>query len=117
MHRRRAARTPPRRSGACAGGTATSSRATALGCGACSTTAIESSVRGCFPLQTCDWSRSIRAMAADPSQRPRVAVLCGGPAAEREVSLTSGREVANALRETFADVSTHEPDLHLADEL
>jgi D-alanine-D-alanine ligase len=56
-------------------------------------------------------------MAANPSQSPRVAVLCGGPAAEREVSLTSGREVANALREAFADVSTHEPDLHLAEEL
>jgi D-alanine-D-alanine ligase len=56
-------------------------------------------------------------MAADPSQTPRVAVVCGGPAAEREVSLTSGREVANALREAFAEVSVHEPDLHLAEEL
>jgi D-alanine-D-alanine ligase len=55
-------------------------------------------------------------MPADPHS-PRVAVVCGGPAAEREVSLTSGREVANALREAFADVSVHEPDLHLAEEL
>src|SRR3954451_24391597 len=47
----------------------------------------------------------------------RVAVVCGGPAAEREVSLTSGREVANALRKSFEDVSVHEPDLHLAEEL
>jgi D-alanine-D-alanine ligase len=46
-----------------------------------------------------------------------VAVVCGGPAAEREVSLTSGREVANALRKSFEDVSVHEPDLHLAEEL
>src|SRR3954469_14547981 len=56
-------------------------------------------------------------MAADPSQTPHVAVVCGGPAAEREVSLTSGREVASALHEAFADVSVHEPDLHLAEEL
>src|SRR3954449_11174756 len=48
---------------------------------------------------------------------PRVAVVCGGPAAEREVSVASGREVANALREAFAEVSVHEPDLHLAEEL
>src|SRR3954468_13782025 len=47
----------------------------------------------------------------------RVAVVCGGPAAEREVSLTSGREVANALRASFGDVTVHEPDLHLAEEL
>jgi D-alanine-D-alanine ligase len=46
-----------------------------------------------------------------------VAVVCGGPAAEREVSLTSGREVANALRASFDDVTVHEPDLHLAEEL
>jgi D-alanine-D-alanine ligase len=55
---------------------------------------------------------------ADPSpESARVAVVCGGPAAEREVSLASGREVAAALRATFADVSEHEPDLHLADRL
>src|SRR4051812_36026340 len=48
---------------------------------------------------------------------PRVAVVCGGPGAEREVSLTSGREVANALREAFGDVTVHEPDLRLAEEL
>jgi D-alanine-D-alanine ligase len=47
----------------------------------------------------------------------RVAVVCGGPAAEREVSLTSGREVANALRASFDEVTLHEPDLHLAEEL
>ncbi|MEA2413197.1 MAG: D-alanine-D-alanine ligase [Thermoleophilaceae bacterium] len=56
-------------------------------------------------------------MAPDPSQSPRVAVVCGGPAAEREVSLASGREVANALRSAFSDVTVHEPDLHLAEEL
>lgn len=56
-------------------------------------------------------------MAADPSQSPRVAVVCGGPGAEREVSLTSGREVATALRASFSDVTVHEPDLHLAEEL
>src|SRR3954454_17073195 len=55
-------------------------------------------------------------MAASAPQ-PRVAVVSGGPAAEREVSLASGREVANALRSTFDDVTVHEPDLHLAEEL
>ena len=54
---------------------------------------------------------------SDPVQNPRVAVVCGGPAAEREVSLASGREVANALRASFDDVTVHEPDLHLAEEL
>ena len=55
---------------------------------------------------------------ADPGlDSARVAVVCGGPAAEREVSLTSGREVAAALRKSFASVTVHEPDLHLAEEL
>src|SRR3954464_15576311 len=54
---------------------------------------------------------------ADPNPQPRVAVVCGGPAAEREVSLTSGREVASALRQSFDEVTTYEPDLHLAEEL
>ena len=44
-------------------------------------------------------------------------MVCGGPAAEREVSLTSGREVAAGLRESFASVTVHEPDLRLAEEL
>lgn len=55
---------------------------------------------------------------ADPRAKSdadlRVAVVCGGPAAEREVSLTSGREVAKALGAAFPNVTTHEPDLHLA---
>ncbi len=33
------------------------------------------------------------------------------------MSLTSGREVANALRSSFDDVTVHEPDLHLAEDL
>jgi D-alanine-D-alanine ligase len=56
-------------------------------------------------------------MSGAPSHSARVAVVCGGPAAEREVSLTSGREVAAALRSSFANVTVHEPDLHLAEEL
>jgi D-alanine-D-alanine ligase len=56
-------------------------------------------------------------MPAAPLHSPRVAVVCGGPAAEREVSLASGREVAQALRASFSDVTVHEPDLHLADTL
>src|SRR3954449_4378306 len=51
------------------------------------------------------------------ADNPHVAVVCGGPAAEREVSLASGREVAQALRASFAEVSVHEPDLHLAEAL
>src|SRR3954452_11092198 len=47
----------------------------------------------------------------------RVAVVCGGPAAEREVSLTSGREVATALRSSVGEGSVHEPDPHFAEEL
>lgn len=39
---------------------------------------------------------------------PKVAVLLGGPSAEREVSLSSGRECATALRATGYDV--HEID-------
>ena len=35
---------------------------------------------------------------------PKVVVLMGGPSAEREVSLSSGRECAAALRETECDV-------------
>jgi D-alanine-D-alanine ligase len=54
---------------------------------------------------------------AEGNSDVRVAVVCGGPGAEREVSLTSGREVAAALRKTFPNVSLHEPDLHLAEEL
>src|SRR5436190_5749944 len=61
---------------------------------------------------------ALRSAAMPESPRDvRVAVVCGGPAAEREVSLTSGREVANALRASFDDVTVHEPDLHLAEEL
>ena len=33
------------------------------------------------------------------SSKPRVTVLCGGPSAEREVSLSSAKEVVAALRE------------------
>jgi len=38
-------------------------------------------------------------MAAESGRFPRVAVLKGGPSAEREVSLVSGRECARALRD------------------
>ncbi len=46
-------------------------------------------------------------MAAGSSgQAPKVAVLMGGPSAEREVSLVSGRECAEALREAGFHVVT-----------
>mgnify|MGYP001165195662 CR=1 FL=1 len=35
------------------------------------------------------------------SQRPTIAVLCGGPSAEREVSLVSGSAITKALEEHF----------------
>jgi D-alanine-D-alanine ligase len=41
-------------------------------------------------------------------ERPTIAVVCGGPAAEAEVSRVSGRGVAAALRGTFANVLTLE---------
>ena len=57
------------------------------------------------------------AVAPGDLDSARVAVVCGGPAAEREVSLRSGGEVAAALRKSFASVTVHEPDLALATEL
>ncbi len=47
------------------------------------------------------------------SDSPRIAVLKGGPSAEREVSLVTGRECARALREEGFDVSELDagPDL------
>lgn len=43
-------------------------------------------------------------------ETPSVAVVCGGPSAEAEVSRTSGRCVAEALRATYANVSLIELD-------
>ena len=40
----------------------------------------------------------------EQEQAPAVAVLMGGPSAEREVSLVSGRECAKALREAGYEV-------------
>lgn len=52
------------------------------------------------------------------SARPRIAVLMGGPDAEREVSLCSGRAVAQALRAADAfDVVDHVVDTPTVDEL
>jgi D-alanine-D-alanine ligase len=48
------------------------------------------------------------------SAAPRVVVLAGGLSHEREVSLRSGRRVAEALRSTGADVSVHDVDADLA---
>lgn len=45
---------------------------------------------------------------------PTVAVLMGGPSAEREVSLSSGRECANALRDAGYDVVEVDAGLDLA---
>ena len=44
---------------------------------------------------------------------PKVAVLMGGPSAEREVSLSSGRECANALREAGYEVVEVDADRDL----
>lgn len=48
-------------------------------------------------------------MRADPA----VAVVCGGPAAEAEVSRSTGRAVADALRQTYARVDLLELDAAL----
>lgn len=48
-----------------------------------------------------------------PARAPRVAVLAGGLSHERDVSLRSGRRVAEALRSTGAEVSVHDVDADL----
>ena len=48
---------------------------------------------------------------------PKVAVLMGGPSAEREVSLVSGRECAKALREEGYDVTELDAGQDLAERL
>ena len=48
---------------------------------------------------------------------PRVVVLAGGLSHEREVSLRSGRRVAEALRATGAEVYLHDVDADLASSL
>ena len=45
---------------------------------------------------------------------PKVVVLMGGPSAEREVSLSSGHECANALRESGCEVIEVDADRDLA---
>ena len=49
--------------------------------------------------------------------KPRIAVLKGGPSAEREVSLVSGRECATALRAEGYDVSEIDAGESLCDDL
>jgi D-alanine-D-alanine ligase len=44
---------------------------------------------------------------------PRIVVLAGGLSHERDVSLRSGRRVAEALRDTGADVTVHDVDADL----
>ena len=48
--------------------------------------------------QVSDQSRGTSRWAAGTQRALRITVLCGGPSAEREVSLVSGRAVADALR-------------------
>ena len=48
---------------------------------------------------------------------PKVAVLMGGPSAEREVSLVSGRECAKALREEGYDVTELDAGQDIAERL
>jgi len=52
-----------------------------------------------------------------PKQKPRVAVVCGGPAAEAEVSRVSGRGVADALLATYENVVTLELDEAITERL
>lgn len=50
-------------------------------------------------------------------EQPRVAVVCGGPSAEAEVSRSSAREVTTALRERLRDVALFEYEPRLAEGL
>ena len=52
-----------------------------------------------------------------PKKKPSIAVVCGGPAAEAEVSRVSGRGVANALLATYEHVSVLELDEAIIDYL
>lgn len=51
------------------------------------------------------------------TEKPSVAVVCGGPSAEAEVSRVSGRGVAEALRATYANVITLELDKSIGEAL
>lgn len=51
------------------------------------------------------------------AKQPRVAVVCGGPSAEAEVSRVSGRGVAEALRATYNHVVVLELDPSIASRL
>lgn len=51
--------------------------------------------------------------AGRPPRAPRVAVLAGGLSHERDVSLRSGRRVAEALRSTGVEVTVHDVDADL----
>lgn len=52
-------------------------------------------------------------MPHDPTRNPRVVVLAGGLSHERDVSLRSGRRVAEALRGTGVEVTVHDVDADL----
>ena len=58
---------------------------------------------------------SARGGSTDSGRRPieRVVVLAGGLSHEREVSLRSGRRVADALRSAGIDVTIHDVDADL----
>ncbi|WP_255424282.1 D-alanine--D-alanine ligase family protein [Pengzhenrongella frigida] len=57
--------------------------------------------------------RAARTALRDPSASPRVVVLAGGMSHERDVSLRSGRRVAEALRSAGLEVSLHDVDADL----
>lgn len=57
--------------------------------------------------------RTARPSTRDPAAAPRVVVLAGGMSHERDVSLRSGRRVADALRGAGLDVSVHDVDADL----
>ncbi len=52
-------------------------------------------------------------MTASTTSAPRVVILAGGLSHERDVSLRSGRRVADALRTAGADVTVHDVDADL----
>lgn len=52
-----------------------------------------------------------------PLDHPTIAVVCGGPSAEAEVSRVSGRGVADALRASYSRIILLELDTNIADAL
>jgi D-alanine-D-alanine ligase len=65
------------------------------------------------PIATPTHGTKVIVTASTPSAPPRIVILAGGLSHERDVSLRSGRRVAEALRGVGMDVSVHDVDADL----